>query len=286
MSGDYTVQRLDDAAAFLESTRALRAREPVLTNVLGSVSLAVVAGRRYDGAAWWLVRGAAPDDEVVGAAMLTPPFPLTVSPMPEAAARALGAALRAEAHAGALTVGEVGGPPGAATAVADALGPGAEPVMDELVQVLDVLTPAAGVAGRARAATRDDIDLVRAWLLDFAAEAGLPGAGRRHAGGPPRLRIAAALARRRWHAGLAGRPRTPSGDAHGHRHPHRSGLDAAAAPSPRLCRSGHRPPRGASGLDGRRGHALHRRLQPDQQRGVYARLGFRVVGSWVQLALV
>ena len=287
MTGDLTVQRLDDAAAFLAATEQLRSRDPILTNVLASVSLAVVAGRRYDGAAWWLVRDTTTGSpgEVVGAAMLTPPFPLTVSPMPDVAARALGLALRDEAARGALAIAEIGGPPEAAVAVAAAVVPGAVPVMEELVHVLDVLTPATGVPGGARPAARDDIDLVRDWLADFAAEAGVPPS----------------------HDDDALRARLDTGslllwlDAHGTPVSLAGHAPPVAAPTGTVVRIGpvwtppqHRRQGYAAAVTGHVAAQLASTgatvmlftdASNPTSNGVYARLGFRVVGAWVQLAL-
>ena len=86
-------------------------------------------------------------------------------------------ALRREVDAGTLApLDELGGPPDAAHAVASRAHPDGAPVvvMDEVVRVLGRLVPAVDVPGRARAATLDDVDLVRVWLSDFAAEAGVP----------------------------------------------------------------------------------------------------------------
>src|SRR5436305_8794778 len=79
------------ADELLRLTESLRAREPVMTNVLGSVATGVAGGRTYDECFWWVLRDET--GEVVGCAIRTAPYKLLLSPMPHAAAKALGAAV-------------------------------------------------------------------------------------------------------------------------------------------------------------------------------------------------
>jgi GNAT superfamily N-acetyltransferase len=285
MTGPWHIARLDDAAAFLDATEPLRGREPVLTNVLGSVSLAVVAGRRYDGAAWWLVRDGG--GEVVGAAMRTPPFPTTVSPMPPEAAAALGDALHREVAAGTLApLTALGGPPAAAHAVASRAYTPGEPVvvMDEVVRVLGQLVPASGVAGRERTATLDDVDLVRGWLTAFAAEAEVPDPRDDDA---LRARIGTG-ALRLWLD-----PRGRAVCLAGHAPPVGTPAGTVVRIGPVWTPPEHRRHGYAAALTG----SLAAELAADgatvmlfadaanaTSNGVYARLGFEVVDSWVELA--
>lgn len=82
------VELLESVDDFIAASVNLRAAEPLRTNVIGSVSLSVSKGERtYDECRWWLVRD---DGDVVGVAMRTSPFKMTLSPMPEEAARELG----------------------------------------------------------------------------------------------------------------------------------------------------------------------------------------------------
>jgi predicted GNAT family acetyltransferase len=86
------VHRCDDAAEFLAETIDYRDLEPLRTNVLGSVATVVASGELAGGEAfWWLVR----DDtgRVVGAAMRTAPYALSLGPMPAASAEALAVAV-------------------------------------------------------------------------------------------------------------------------------------------------------------------------------------------------
>jgi len=83
------VELIDSVDEFIARSTAFRATDPLRTNVIGSVSLAVATGRTtYDDYHWWIVRG--DDDEVVGVAMRTSPFNMIIAPMPIDAARALG----------------------------------------------------------------------------------------------------------------------------------------------------------------------------------------------------
>jgi hypothetical protein len=83
------VELIDSVDEFIALSTAFRATDPLRTNVIGSVSLAVATERTtYDDYHWWIVRG--DDDEVVGVAMRTSPFNMIIAPMPTDAARALG----------------------------------------------------------------------------------------------------------------------------------------------------------------------------------------------------
>lgn len=83
------VELIESVDEFIAATTGFRAADPLRTNVIGSVSLAVSSGRTtYDDYHWWIVRG--DDDAVVGVAMRTSPFNMIASPMSHDAARALG----------------------------------------------------------------------------------------------------------------------------------------------------------------------------------------------------
>ena len=83
------VELIESVDEFIAVSTAFRAAEPLRTNVIGSVSLAVSTGRTtYDDYHWWIVRG--DDGDVVGVAMRTSPFNMILAPMPNEAARALG----------------------------------------------------------------------------------------------------------------------------------------------------------------------------------------------------
>jgi GNAT superfamily N-acetyltransferase len=83
------VELIESVDEFIAATTAFRAADPLRTNVIGSVSLAVSSGRTtYDDYHWWIVRG--DDGDVNGVAMRTTPFNMIVTPMSCDAARALG----------------------------------------------------------------------------------------------------------------------------------------------------------------------------------------------------
>lgn len=75
------VKYFTDAAEFLGATRDFRAREPFLTNVIGSTASSIAAGHRtYESVAFWTLES--PGGEVQGAMMRTAPHMLAISPMP------------------------------------------------------------------------------------------------------------------------------------------------------------------------------------------------------------
>jgi predicted GNAT family acetyltransferase len=164
------VRRHPDAAAFLTATSAFRAREPVLTNILGSVAAGVVAGRRYDSELWLTIhRGGG---SVAGIAMRTAPWNLAVSPMDDDSARTLGRFIAREDPA-------VPGITGPRSVVEAALAGLASPrparvAMVDVARVLRQLTPPSSVAGTPRRATAEDRSTVLDWHRQFGTEAGLP----------------------------------------------------------------------------------------------------------------
>src|SRR5689334_20539190 len=135
-----------DAAEFLARSASLRAQEPVLTNVIGTMAQMVVAGREFEQQWWWLVldEGGSP----VGCAMRTAQRNLVLGPMPPSAAEAL-----------ATTVPDadpelpgVSGPAAVAAAFAAAVpgGRSLDVTMRNVVLVLDELVDPVGVPGAMR----------------------------------------------------------------------------------------------------------------------------------------
>jgi predicted GNAT family acetyltransferase len=159
------VGRPATAFEFLERTAALRAADPVRTNVLGSVATGVSQGRRYEREHWFVLEEAG---GAVGAALWTVPYRLLVGPMPQEAARALGSHVRAmpEHPRGVI------GPADVAHAVASGGGWTATQVMLEKVLVLGEYVPPPAVPGAARAASEADADLATDWLVRFCEDAG------------------------------------------------------------------------------------------------------------------
>lgn len=164
------VERAVDAAEFLARSSSLRAREPVLTNVMGTVAQMVVAGREFEQQWWWLVL-----DEAglpVGCAMRTAPWNLVLGPMPSAAAEALATAVP---DADPELPG-VSGPAAVAAAFAAAIpgGRSLDVTMRDVVLVLDELVDPVGVPGAMRVAEPSELDLLIAWHEQFAVDAKVP----------------------------------------------------------------------------------------------------------------
>ncbi|HSN05964.1 MAG TPA: GNAT family N-acetyltransferase [Candidatus Angelobacter sp.] len=163
------VRLVPGAAEFLEATLALRAQDPVRTNVLGSVATGIRDGVRYDAESFFLAER---DGLVVGAALWTVPFRLLVGPMDDEAAEAIGvAAVARAAELGAPLPGAVG-PVRATERAAQATGRPWVRSRSERVLVLHQYLPPGDVPGNARRATDADVDLVRRWRREFATEIG------------------------------------------------------------------------------------------------------------------
>lgn len=163
------VHALPDAAGFLVATEALRAQDPILTNVVGSVAQSVVDGRSYESAVWLVVREGG---DVVGCAMRTGSFNAVLSPMPAPAAEAVGRWMaQHDANVPGLT-----GPESVVSDAARGLGRTGEVRMREVARVLDPAFPAPSqrpVPGQAVPAGAAHLDLLVGWLADFEIEAGI-----------------------------------------------------------------------------------------------------------------
>jgi len=162
--------RLQSVADFLDASARVRAEHPVLTNVLATVAAGAQSRPDTSDVLCWLVLDS--DDTVVGCGVRTHPWPLVVSPMPPAAAQALGAAV-------AATDDRLPGVSGPAQVVHDVVaGLGARwraaPGMTDTVYVLDRLVAPPAAAGARRAPQSVERDLLLRWLVDFHAEVGLP----------------------------------------------------------------------------------------------------------------
>lgn len=164
------VVRHDDPATFLSVSEALRAREPVQTNVLGAIAEGVRLGREYDAYLWLTIEDS---DEVVGCACRTSPWRMVLSPLDAAAAETLGSALPG------IDPGIPGfvGPASAVETVAAAAGWPIRRDMSELLRVLRDYTPPTLPEGRPRLAGDDDLTLVVEWTYQFAADANLDAVG-------------------------------------------------------------------------------------------------------------
>jgi predicted GNAT family acetyltransferase len=165
------IVRHPSAAEFLAATGSFRAQNPLLTNIMGSVALGVVAGRTYDSELWLTVHD---DNDLVGMAMRTAPWNLAVSAMPAAAAQELGR------YVGSVDPGlpGVNGPQETVDAVVTGIAPpaGRRPRTDmvDVLRVLTSLRPPQDVPGAVRAAQPADTALLIDWHRAFADDAGLP----------------------------------------------------------------------------------------------------------------
>jgi|GEM_PF-266541 len=169
------VELIESVDEFIASTAAFRAADPLRTNVIGSVSLAVAKGdQTYDDYRWWIVRD--DDEEIVGVAIRTHPFKMTVSSMSPDAARALGR------DVGRFDDGLTGvtGPPDVLEALVrgyvESKSPGStralvEERRDLLYELEDLVTP--DVDGFGRPARADEIETLSEMLLAFMNDVGI-----------------------------------------------------------------------------------------------------------------
>lgn len=155
---------------FLTATIAYRALDPIRTNLLGSIAVTVAGGnRKYDAYWWWLIEDA--PGAVVGAALRTAPFGLSLGPMPLAAATLLADAVvivddqfpwvngNEEIVTAFLAAYRETQSPGS-------LRPAVRGRQSVIYELKDLRVPE--VEGSCRVATLDDIDLVERWSRDFS----------------------------------------------------------------------------------------------------------------------
>jgi predicted GNAT family acetyltransferase len=166
------VELVESVEEFIAVTTAFRAGEPLRTNVVGSVAIAVADGDRfYDDYRWWTVRGETGD--VIGVAMRTSPFNMQVAPMSHDAARALGQSVGQfdDALPGvsgsqdvidALLEGYVESKSHGSTRVVT------EERRDLLYELEDLVTP--NVEGFGRPARKDETDQLAPMVSDFMRE--------------------------------------------------------------------------------------------------------------------
>jgi predicted GNAT family acetyltransferase len=159
-----------DANEFAVAAQSWLAADPFSTSVLAGALHAVQTGRSDppDGVAWIAVMD---KDEVVGAAMHTPPYyPF----LPRLAPGVAGRIMRALYRAGAEIAG-VTGEAAAVTEFADAwttlTGGTSSVAMSMRMYRLEMLNAPVGVTGQPRPATESDLELVADWFDRFHAEA-------------------------------------------------------------------------------------------------------------------
>jgi ribosomal protein S18 acetylase RimI-like enzyme len=167
------VNLLPDAGAFLERTRHFRAREPYLTNVIGTTATSVASGlSTFEKTSWWVVEDS---NVVVGMLMRTAPHNLVLSPMP---ANAIGPAVQA-------VLLDDPGIPGASGpkelcesflslfALRSGRAPRRAVERNLFVYVLGTLVAPSPVAGSLRQCTGKDFEQLLPWWQGFANDAGV-----------------------------------------------------------------------------------------------------------------
>jgi len=170
----YVIERLTSAGDFLRRTESFRSKQPMETNVIGSVATSVADGTRsYSACFWWLIRR---DAEIVGVAIRTAPYRLVLSPMPLAAT----GILAREVHAVDPDFWGVSGPEDVSREFIEhwCIQSGRDlndfPLhMRDTIYVLQKHTPLSGVQGLARKAGVADIPLLAEWLQAFSSEVGV-----------------------------------------------------------------------------------------------------------------
>jgi uncharacterized protein len=161
------VDRIDDAAVFLETAGPLlladEARHNLILGLAGTLRDHPEVYREFR---LWTVRDG---DEVVGAALRTPPFNLVLArPRDEAALEALAAAIDDELPG---VVGSVSEVDQFAQAWAKRSGTLARTHIAQGLFALEQVEPVANASGSMRDATEDDRPLLVEWYLAFVSEA-------------------------------------------------------------------------------------------------------------------
>jgi uncharacterized protein len=165
-----------DGQEFADLTRPLLAAR-LECNVLATILMSVLRGAHADPPPVFAYGLGDGGDEVVFAAMRTPPFPLLTSPLDDGAAAEplIERWLKADPDLPSVT-----GVPSTARAIADAwarrTGGATRRTLREAMHVLtEVRDPLRPAAGALRVATSGDRDLLVAWMREFVVEAGLIG---------------------------------------------------------------------------------------------------------------
>lgn len=168
---EVRVQRFDAAQAFLAAAGPFLAEREAEHNLLFGVAASLVADPTFPSSPPYLGamrRG----DQVVAAALMTPPWNAIVSCTDDPAAWDV---LVADLDTGGFTVPGVTGPTGSAAAFAarwaDAHGLEFEHAMAERIYRLEHVIAPTGVPGAMRIGTPEDRELLVEWVDAFLAEA-------------------------------------------------------------------------------------------------------------------
>ena len=171
MMSEFKAREIPSAEEFLQLSEALRAAEPISTQIIGGAASGVVRGTtNYDRCTWWVVEL---DEAVVGIAMHTEPFNLFLSPMPSGASRTL-ANLIINEHPnfpGVNGPSEVVEPFLRQCAARSKKSMHYQVHQEHLAYLMEEVTPPEDVIGEIRLANTKDRDLALEWFVAFAAEA-------------------------------------------------------------------------------------------------------------------
>jgi uncharacterized protein len=166
------VERLPDAQAFLDTAGPFLADREAAHNLLFGIAANLVADPDRPMPAPPFFAAVRRDDEVVAAALMTPPFNIVLSWTDDADAIS---ALAAELDRGRVPVPGVTAPVEVARAFADRWaerhGQTAHRTMAERIYRLERVAAPRGVPGTLRIADATDRDLLVEWVRDFLREA-------------------------------------------------------------------------------------------------------------------
>lgn len=160
------VQLLGDPAEFLDRAGAiLLGDEPRNNLILGLAGVLRNEPRVYPEFSLWLVEDGV---KVVGAALRTPPYGLVLGPCSTAGVAALVESIEDELPGAVGAVPEIDS---FAETWAAERGVPVEVRFEQGIYALERLIEPRGVPGSARPATEADVELVRAWLIEFSRQA-------------------------------------------------------------------------------------------------------------------
>ncbi len=160
------VQRVADPAEFFDRTSGLLlADEPRNNLILGLLGVLREQPHIYPEFSLWLVEA---DDDVVGAALRTPPYGLVLGPASPAAAAALAESIEDELPGAVGVLPEIDVFAAAWGVTHDVA---ADVRFEQGIYALERLREPRDVPGAPRRATEADLELLRLWLLDFSREA-------------------------------------------------------------------------------------------------------------------
>jgi predicted GNAT family acetyltransferase len=161
----------EDPEVFADAAMPLLVRDPVANTVALTVLDSLRAGHRFSDAPVTLTWHA-DRDEVTGAVLMTPPFGLLLAQLSAGSERELVQQLRRRGSSVPDAHGTVESAHRFSSCWTDGTELVIEPVFQQrLFRLEQLVPPEPEPAGSARPASRDDLDLVMAWLRAFRDEA-------------------------------------------------------------------------------------------------------------------